>query len=263
MTLHDATTNPLLVATNVVKDYPSVKVLKGVNLSVAEGDSFAVIGPNGAGKTTLFKVLTGEVFADRGTVRFEGDDVTRMPEWKRVRLGFGRSFQVARVFKELTTQENVVIAIEAHERNTGRRPARRLACRPSPDVREAVEQTLLEVGLIDKRDEPARLLSHGDKKRLELAMSLALQPRILMLDEPTAGMSPADRRAATELIAAIRARHRMTIVLTEHDMEVVFGLASRVAVLHQGAVIATGTPAEVRDDAMVREIYLGSELIHA
>ena len=116
MTLHDATTNPLLVAKDVVKDYPSVKVLKGVNLSIAEGDSFAVIGPNGAGKTTLFKVLTGEVFADRGTVRFEGNDITRMPEWKRVRLGFGRSFQVARVFKELTTQENVVIA-QANSKN--------------------------------------------------------------------------------------------------------------------------------------------------
>jgi branched-chain amino acid transport system ATP-binding protein len=255
--------DPLLVATGVVKDYPSVKVLKGVDVAVAEGDTFAVIGPNGAGKTTLFKVLSGEVFADSGTVRFEGQDVTRMPEWKRVRLGFGRSFQVARVFPELTTDENVVIAIEAYERNNGKRPAHRLACRPSADVRAAVEETLLEVGLIDKRDEPARLLSHGDKKRLELAMSLALRPRILMLDEPTAGMSPADRRGATELIAAIRERHNMTIVLTEHDMGVVFGLASRVAVLHQGAVVATGTPAEVRDDPMVREIYLGSEPVHA
>ncbi len=107
------------------------------------------------------------------------------------------------------------------------------------------------------------MLSHGDKKRLELAMSLALRPRILMLDEPTAGMSPSDRRAATELIAAIKARHGMTIVLTEHDMEVVFGLASRVAVLHQGAVVVTGTPAQVRDDPTVREIYLGSEPVHA
>lgn len=263
MILHGTKTTPMLLATDVVKDYPSVKVLKRVNLSIAEGDSFAVIGPNGAGKTTLFKVLTGEVFADSGTVRFEGDDVTRMPEWNRVRLGFGRTFQVARVFSELTAEENVVIAIEAYERNLGRRPSRLLACSPSREVRDAVEQTLLEVGLIDKRDEPARLLSHGDKKRLELAMSLALRPRILMLDEPTAGMSPADRRAATELIAAIRERHQMTIVLTEHDMEVVFGLASRVAVLHQGAVVATGTPAQVRDDAMVREIYLGSEPVHA
>ncbi len=263
MTTSTPVAEPLLVATRIVKDYPSVKVLKSVDISVATGDTFAVIGPNGAGKTTLFKVLSGEVFADVGTVHFEGRDVTRMPEWKRVRLGFGRSFQVARVFLELTTEENVVIAIEAHERNAGRRPPRLWACRPSPDVRRAVEETLSEVGLIDKRREPARLLSHGDKKRLELAMSLALRPRILMLDEPTAGMSPADRRAATELIATIKARHGMTIVLTEHDMEVVFGLASRIAVLHQGAVIATGAPAQVRDDPLVREIYLGSEPVHA
>ena len=263
MILQNSSDNPLLVATDVVKDYPSVKVLKRVNVSVAEGDTFAVIGPNGAGKTTLFKVLSGEVFADSGTVRFEGEDVTRMPEWKRVRRGFGRSFQVARVFRELTTEENVVIAIEACERNMGRRPTRLLACRPSAEVRDLVDQTLLEVGLIDKRAEPARLLSHGDKKRLELAMSLALRPRILMLDEPTAGMSPADRRAATDLIATIKARHRMTIVLTEHDMEVVFGLASRVAVLHQGAMVAIGTPAQVRDDPMVREIYLGTGSGHA
>ncbi|WP_210496842.1 ABC transporter ATP-binding protein [Microvirga antarctica] len=254
---------PLLVATKIVKDYPSVKVLKDVDVSVAEGDTFAVIGPNGAGKTTLFKVLSGEVFADRGTVTFKDLDVTRMPEWKRVRLGFGRSFQVARVFPDLTTDENVVIAIEAYHRNAGQPVTRGLACKPSRETRDIVEDTLLEVGLIDKRHEIARLLSHGDKKRLELAMSLALRPRVLMLDEPTAGMSPSDRRAATELIAAIKERHGMTIVLTEHDMEVVFGLASRVAVLHQGAMVVTGTPAQVRDDPMVREIYLGSEPVHA
>jgi branched-chain amino acid transport system ATP-binding protein len=263
MTERERSGTPLLVATKIVKDYPSVKVLKDVDVSVAEGDTFAVIGPNGAGKTTLFKVLSGEVFADKGSVRFKGEDVTRMPEWKRVRLGFGRSFQVARVFPDLTTDENVVIAIEAYHRNAGKPASRRFACRPTRETRELVEETLLEVGLVDKRDELSRLLSHGDKKRLELAMSLALRPRILMLDEPTAGMAPADRRAATELIAAIKARHGMTIVLTEHDMGVVFGLASRVAVLHQGAMVVTGTPAQVRDDPMVREIYLGSEPLHA
>lgn len=263
MMLRENAADRLLVATQVIKDYPSVKVLKGVDVSVSKGDTFAVIGPNGAGKTTLFKVLSGEVFADSGTVRYDGRDVTHMPEWRRVRLGFGRSFQVARVFKELSTGENVVIAIEAYDRNAGRRPARPLACRPSAEVRDAVDETLMEVGLIDKRHEPARLLSHGDKKRLELAMSLALRPRILMLDEPTAGMSPADRRAATDLIAAIKDRHGMTIVLTEHDMEVVFGLASRIAVLHQGVMVASGTPAQVRDDPVVREIYLGSDPVHA
>lgn len=253
----------LLEARGVVKDYPSVKVLRRVDLAIEAGDTFAVIGPNGAGKTTLFKVLSGEVFADTGTVLFDGDDVTRLPEWRRIRLGFGRTFQVARVFLDLTTEENVVIALEAHHRNIGKAPFFRLGCRSTGEVRDGVEETLAEVGLIGKRSVPSRLLSHGDKKRLELAMVLTSRPRILLLDEPTAGMSPSDRREATALIAAVKERHGMTVLLTEHDMGVVFGLASHVAVLHYGQVIATGTPAAVRDDPMVREIYLGTEHAHA
>ena len=250
---------PLLEATGLVKDYPSVKVLRDVAVTVERGETFAVIGPNGAGKTTLFKVLSGEVAPDRGRVLFDGEDVTRLPAWRRVRLGFGRSFQVARVFPDLTAWENVVVAVEAQARNARAATGSWLACRPSAAVREATEAALLEVGLIDAADVVARLLAHGDRKRLELAMSLALRPRLLMLDEPTAGMSSKDRRAATALLAALKARHGMTIVLTEHDMEVVFGLASRVAVLHQGAVVATGTPAEVREDPLVRAIYLGED----
>ncbi len=232
-------------------------MLKKVDLSVAQGDTFAIIGPNGAGKTTLFKVLSGELFADQGTVVYGGRDVTAMPAWQRVRLGVGRSFQVARVFADLTTEENMIVSVEAHLRNAGLGASRPLAWRPSNEVRDRVAETLEEVGLTGKRAEVARLLSHGDKKRLELAMILALQPRILMLDEPTAGMSPADRKAATELLAAVKERHGMTIVLTEHDMDVVFGLASRVAVLHYGEIIADGEPDAVRSNALVRDIYLG------
>ena len=180
-----------------------------------------------------------------------------MPAWQRVRLGFGRSFQVARVFPDLTTEDNVVVSVEAHRRNAKLGPHRSLSWSPGPEVRDAVAATLEEVGLADKRGETARLLSHGDKKRLELAMSLALQPRILMLDEPTAGMSPVDRRAATDLLAAVKERHGMTIVLTEHDMDVVFGLATRVAVLHYGEIVAEGAPADVRSSPLVQDIYLG------
>lgn len=250
-------TAPLLQATGLFKSYPAVKVLKNVDMTVARGDTFAIIGPNGAGKTTLFKVLSGELFPDQGRILHEGRDVTAMPAWQRVRLGFGRSFQVARVFPDLTAHDNMIVSVEAHRRNAKLGPSRPFAWAPLPEVRDAVESTLEEVGLADKRHAVARLLSHGDKKRLELAMSLALQPRILMLDEPTAGMSPADRKAATDLLATVRERHGMTIVLTEHDMDVVFGLATRVAVLHYGEIVAQGAPSDVRANPLVRDIYLG------
>jgi len=256
-------TVPLLEARRVVKDYPSVKVLKDVDLSAAEGDTLAVIGPNGAGKTTLFKVLSGEVFADSGSVLFRGADVTRVPEWKRVRAGFGRSFQVARVFKDLTAAANVLVAVEAAFRNMPPGPRKLLACDPARTALERVDEALDEVGLSARSGVEAKLLSHGDKKRLELAMSLVLRPTILLLDEPTAGMSPADRKASVDLIASVKARHGMTVVLTEHDMGVVFDLASHVAVLHHGEMIATGSPAEVRENPLVRKIYLGSGAGHA
>ena len=253
----------ILQARGIIKDYPSVKVLRNVDISVTEGDTLAVIGPNGAGKTTLFKVLSGEVFPDRGTVLFEGRDVTRMPVWRRVRGGFGRSFQIASVFPDLTAAENVLVAVEALSAGNAQGRTIGWKCSPSQAARELVEEVLDEVGLAEKGGNLARLMSHGDKKRLELAMSLALRPRILLLDEPTAGMAPGDRQQSIELIAAVRARHNMTVVLTEHDMGVVFGLASRVVVLHHGELIASGTPDEVRQNPIVRDVYLGSEAIHA
>ncbi|AKH98874.1 amino acid/amide ABC transporter ATP-binding protein 1, HAAT family [Hoeflea sp. IMCC20628] len=258
-----ASAMPILDARAIVKDYPSVKVLKQVDLSVMEGDTLAVIGPNGAGKTTLFKVLSGEVFADSGIVSYDGRDITRMPAWRRVREGFGRSFQVASVFLDLTAAENVLVAVEAYLAQKTPRSSVRIGCRPAAHVRELVDETLEEVGLASKGFHQARFLSHGDKKRLELAMSLALRPRILLLDEPTAGMAPADRQASIELIAAVKARHGMTVVLTEHDMDVVFGLATRVVVLHHGELIASGTADEVRQNPLVRDVYLGSETNYA
>ena len=180
-----------------------------------------------------------------------------------MRAGFGRSFQVARVFKELTAAENVLVAVEASIRNTPRATPWRLTRDPTPVALARVEEALAEVGLAAKSEVEARLLSHGDKKRLELAMSLVLRPAILLLDEPTAGMSPADRKASVELITTVRERHGMTIVMTEHDMGVVFELASDVAVLHHGEMVATGSPQEVRENELVRRIYLGSGGGHA
>lgn len=253
---------PLLQANGLRKSYASIKVLKAVSLAVGEKETLAVIGPNGAGKTTLFKVLTGEVPTDEGTVRFKGDDVTRLPAHRRAQMGFGRTFQVARVFPDMTALENVVVAVESVEAAPERGFAR-LAWWPSARTIGAARQLLDDLGLDRKRDETARNLSHGDKKRLELACCLALRPRILMLDEPTAGMSPSDRAAAVELIARVRQRHGVAVMLTEHDMGVVFGLADRVVVLNYGEVIAVGTGDVVRADPRVRDIYLGSGAGHA
>jgi branched-chain amino acid transport system ATP-binding protein len=243
--------------------YGAVPVLKKISLTVKDGETLAIIGPNGAGKTTLFKVLTGEAFAVRGRISLRGRDITRVPADKRVGLGFGRTFQVARIFGDYTVKENVIASLEARDRQRGRFPDAWLRITPSKDVQERATHWLESVNLAEKRHLQARYLSHGDKKRLELAMVLALDPSVLLLDEPTAGMSPADRHATVELIAGVRGAQALTVMLTEHDMDVVFGLADRVMVLNYGEIIAMGPAAEVRNNAAVREVYLGSAELDA
>lgn len=252
-------TEPLLDATGLEKGYGRISVLKGVDLAIAPGDAHVVIGPNGAGKTTLFKVLSGELVPDKGAIRFAGHDVTAMPGWRRTRLGIGRTFQVARTFKDLTTFENVVVALEAKRRQSAS-ALELLRLRPSDTVREAARAMLDEFSLDAVADWPAGLLSHGDKKSLELAMALAARPRLLMLDEPTAGMAPGDRRRSIELISRLLAKGAFSLLLTEHDMEVVFGLATSITVLNYGEVIATGSPEAVRSNPRVKEVYLGHDV---
>ena len=183
--------------------------------------------------------------------------MTALEGWQRVKSGIGRSFQVARIFGGMSAFENLIIAIETRERNKNglRFSLRHLA--PRKAVLEEAERLIGELGLEHTSDDAAENLSHGDKKRLELAMSLALKPKLLMLDEPTAGMSPSDRAEAVRLISQVRDTYGLTLLLTEHDMEVVFGLATRLTVLHQGVIIASGQPEEVRADSRVREVYLG------
>ena len=252
--------DPLLEATGIFKGYGKVSVLKDVDLSVERGERHVIIGPNGAGKTTLFKVLSGELPPDRGTIRFDGEDITRLEGHRRVRAGFGRSFQVARIFPAMSVLSNLVVAIEA-----GPAAPRgfRLTGRPAEAVLEEAWRILSSLSLEHQAAEPAALLSHGDKKRLELAQILALKPRILFLDEPTAGMSPGDRQAAVRLIDRIVREGAMTLVLTEHDMGVVFDLGTRLTVLHYGEVVASGDPDTVRRDPLVRDIYLGQSHAHA
>jgi branched-chain amino acid transport system ATP-binding protein len=247
----------ILMASGLYKSYGPVEVLKDVSLTLQKGEAHVVIGPNGAGKTTLFKCLSGESKVSSGTIRLDGDEVTAVPGWRRVHRGVGRSFQVARIFGDMTAYENLIVAVEMRERIRQGRFAGMFSIAPKEGVRAEVDGLIEDLGLGGAISRPANILSHGDRKRLELAMSLALRPSILMLDEPTAGMSPADRAEAVAMIARVREDYALTLLLTEHDMEVVFGLASRLTVLHHGEIIASGAPADVRADARVREVYLG------
>lgn len=247
----------------VHKSYGAHHVLKGIDLDVGQGETFAIIGPNGAGKTTLFRVMTGEVAFEKGTITYDGRDVTRTSAYERVRLGMGRTFQVARIFPDVTVEENIVVTIEARGRAARDGTAPWYRVKPSGSLVDEAHGYLADLGLLAKKDVEAKFLSHGDKKRLELGIALAGRPRILMLDEPTAGMSPMDRSATIELIRDLRARKNMTVVMTEHDMDVIFGLATRILVMHHGETIAVGTIEEVSNNPVVREVYLGEEMYGA
>ncbi|MGN7712649.1 ABC transporter ATP-binding protein [Agrobacterium radiobacter] len=254
--------SPLLEATALEKSYGRISVLKNVGLTINRGEAHIVIGPNGAGKTTLFKVLSGELMPGSGTIRFDGEDITKIPDWRRVRMGIGRTFQSARIFGDLTPFENMIVAVEAKARTAGSL-LQLLRIRPNAENRDAARSILRDFSLEKVADRLTSTLSHGDKKRLELAMVVAGRPRILMLDEPTAGMAPADRHKSIELIGKLLEKGDFSLLLTEHDMEVVFGLATCITVLNYGEVIASGTPQDIRSNARVREVYLGHDLATA
>jgi len=247
----------------VGKNYGPLHVLREVDFTVGTGEIFAVIGPNGAGKTTLFRVLTGEAASNGGSVRLHGEDITRLTVAERVHRGVGRTFQVARIFPEFTALQNVAVAIEARRRFPGQPRARHWNWRPDPAVVAEARAQLDDLGLSSRTEVQARLLSHGDRKRLEFALMLSLRPSILMLDEPMAGTAADDRQTMAELILKVRRERQVTVVMTEHDMDVVFSLADRVMVLNYGQVIAVGEPQAVRRDDKVREVYLGREASHA
>jgi branched-chain amino acid transport system ATP-binding protein len=200
---------------------------------------------------------------DGGTIRFEGKDVTRLPAHERVRQGFGRTFQVARVFHDFTVLDNVIAAVEARRQYRREPLGARWRCAPSADVQAEAMALLEDIKLHALAQEAGRFLSHGDKKRLEFVIALAGRPAILMLDEPTAGMSPSDRADIAQLIARTQKERGITVVMTEHDMDVVFGLADRIMVMNYGEVVSTGTVEQVRGDPRVREVYLGKEMVGA
>ena len=231
------------------REFGGIKALAGVTLSVGEGERRAIIGPNGAGKTTLFNILTGELEPTGGTVRLGGVDVTGARPHQLARRGLARMYQRNELFDPLPARDNVSLALCAR-----RGPYRPFTSPPKSERAEA-DALLERVGLAERAAVPARELSHGERRQLELALALAQRPTVLLLDEPTAGMSPAE----TSRIAALidRLERALTIVIVEHDMDVVFRLAERITVLHEGRVIAEGTPQQVRGDTQVNEVYLG------
>lgn len=231
------------------REFGGIKALAGVTLKVAVGERRAIIGPNGAGKTTLFNVLTGELEPTGGEVRLAGENVTGRRPHELARRGVARMYQRNELFDPLSARDNVAIALAAAAGPY--RPFRA----PPPSELVAAEVLLERVGLGGRGAVAARALSHGERRQLELAVALAQRPKLLLLDEPTAGMSPAETARITELIASLD--RALTLVIVEHDMDVVFRLASRITVLHEGRVIADGTPEAVRGDTLVNEVYLG------
>jgi branched-chain amino acid transport system ATP-binding protein len=234
------------------KSFGAIAVVRAVSLEVPAGERHAIIGPNGAGKTTLFNLICGVIRADAGTIRLDRQNLDHLPPERRTRLGLSRSFQRNSCFPDMTVAENLAAAVLLAERLEWR-----LA--PSitrfPVVREKVEMIAASVGISEWLELPARLLPYGSQRQLEVGLSLASAPRVLLLDEPTAGMSPEETGRIQALIAGLP--RALTIVIIEHDMDVVFSLADRVTVLDAGAILMQGTPQEVRASAVVRARYLG------
>ncbi|WP_419896900.1 ABC transporter ATP-binding protein [Roseomonas sp. USHLN139] len=244
----------VLQAEGLTKAWGGVRAVDGVSLALAPGEMLALIGPNGAGKSTLFNLLNGQVRADAGRVRLSGEDVTGLPPRKLWRRGVGRTFQITATFASLSVAENVRLALLSHHRRVFS------FLRPSRDLFAREAEALLErVGMAAQAARPCAVLAYGDLKRVELAMALANRPRLLLMDEPTAGMAPESRLALMAQTATIARAENIAVLFTEHDMDVVFGHAARVMVLDRGRLIAEGAPDAVRADPRVRESYLGKQ----
>jgi branched-chain amino acid transport system ATP-binding protein len=245
---------PLLEGSGLTKRFGALVAVESVDIAVEPGEIRAVIGPNGAGKSTLFNLITGVLRPSAGTVRFAGEDLTGLPVHEVAQRGIARTFQLCHIYPGLTARENVRIAAQAREAGRWRCLGGGAVLRRSAAVAdEALERLRLErfAAL------PAAMLSHGDQRLLEIAMAIAQQPRLLMLDEPTQGLSIEETDRAVVLLKSMLAGGALSVILVEHDMEVVFQLADNITVLHRGRVIADGKPAAVRANAEVRSAYLG------
>jgi branched-chain amino acid transport system ATP-binding protein len=243
----------ILAVAGLAKSFGGIAAVRDVSFAVAAGELRALIGPNGAGKTTCFNCLGGQIRPDAGSIRLCGRELVGLPPRAIWRLGVGRTFQITRTFGSLSVLANVQQALLSHHRDSLR------LWRPAADYHPEAALALLErVGLADQAGRTAAVLAYGDLKRLEVAIALANRPRLLLLDEPTAGMAPPERSALMALIAELARAENLAVLFTEHDMDVVFGHADRIMVMSRGALIADGPPAAVQADPAVREAYLGT-----
>jgi branched-chain amino acid transport system ATP-binding protein len=247
-----AVADALLKITDVTKRFGGVVASDRISLALDRGELHAIIGPNGAGKTTLIGQLTGEITPDAGSVRFDGADITALPVYRRSAIGLARSFQITSLFLDFTVLDNVALAVQAHAGHSFRfwRDAR-----SDNELHEPARAALAGVGLAERAAMPAADLSHGERRQLEIAMALATKPRMLLLDEPMAGMGPDESARLIEILRNLKGG--VTILLIEHDMDAVFALADRISVLVYGRIIASGNPAAIRADPVVRQAYLG------
>ena len=245
---------PLLTARKITKSFGALKATDALSLEILTGEIHAVIGPNGAGKTTAISQLSGELKSDAGSIYFADRDITRLSVHKRAHLGLARSYQITSIFLNFTAEDNVAMAIQAHDGHSFKfwKPAR-----TDRKLREPARKTLQEIGLAHRVDTVAANLSHGEQRQLELAMALATRPSLLLLDEPMAGMGPSSTSHMVELLKSFKGK--ITILMVEHDMHAVFALADRITVLVYGKAVATGAPEQIRSDPAVQLAYLGKE----
>ncbi len=242
----------VLSVSRLSKAYGGVQAVRDVSFEVAAGEMVAIIGPNGAGKTTCFNMLNGQLVPDSGEIRLGAASLVGLPPHRIWRLGVGRTFQVTATFGSMSVRENVQTALLSHRRKNYS------LWHPADTFFRSQAEALLErVGMREQADRQCAVLAYGDLKRVELAIALANNPRLLLMDEPTAGMAPEERGALMDLARILARRDNIAVLFTEHDMSVVFGFASRVIVMHLGEVIAAGAPDQVRADTRVREVYLG------
>jgi len=247
----------LLRTEKLRKYFGVVSAADDVDLHIEEGVLTSIIGPNGAGKTTLINLLTGNILPDSGKVFFNEEEITHLPIHKRVKKGICRSFQIMNIFPKLSVFENLQIPVFSLLNRSFRffKPVRSHA-----DVNERVEKLLIELGMTNKKDLPAGTLSHGDQRLLEMALAMASEPKLLFLDEPTAGMNPLERVKVLENIRRLSQEKQSTFVIIEHDMDIVFSLSDRIIVLHRGQILADGAPEEIKLNEDVKKVYLGEEV---